>query len=92
MSDTSLSAAPSLSTAASTHHASPAGGHDIRLMRHRFLMVYAVLVFGTLLTVAMYYVHFDKVWQTVSVALVIAAAKSACVAAVFMHLWHGERD
>jgi caa(3)-type oxidase subunit IV len=71
---------------------SEADTHHIRLEQKRFLTVYAVLVAGTVLTVAMYYVHFEEVWQTVSVALLIAAAKGACVAAVFMHLWHGERD
>jgi len=68
-------------------------GHDhIRLEQGRFLTVYAVLIVGTVLTVAMYYVHFEEMWQTVAVALLIAAVKGACVAAVFMHLWHGERD
>jgi caa(3)-type oxidase subunit IV len=40
----------------------------------------------------MYYVHFEEVWQAVAVALLIATAKAAFVAAVFMHLWHGERN
>lgn len=71
--------------------APPEGAHHVRLEQKRFLTVYAVLVAGTVLTVAMYYVHFEEVWQTVSVALLIAAAKGACVAAIFMHLWHGER-
>lgn len=51
-----------------------------------------MLLVGTVLTVAMYYVHFDAVWQTIGVALLIAAVKAAFVAAVFMHLWHGQRD
>ena len=40
----------------------------------------------------MSYVHFDAVWQMVAVALLIAATKAAFVVAVFMHLWHGQRD
>lgn len=72
--------------------ASPEDVRHIRLEQRRFLAVYAVLVVGTVLTVAMYYVHFEEVWQTVAVALLIASVKGACVAAVFMHLWHGERD
>lgn len=66
--------------------------HDLRREQRRYLAVYAVLIVGTVLTVAMYYVHFDAVWQTVGVALLIASVKAACVAAVFMHLWHGQRD
>jgi caa(3)-type oxidase subunit IV len=76
--------------------AAPAGDHDdhehVRLEQKRFLIVYGVLVVGTILTVAMYYVHFEEMWQTIAVALLIAAVKGAFVAAVFMHLWHGERD
>jgi caa(3)-type oxidase subunit IV len=71
--------------------ASPADAHDVRREQKRYLVVYTVLVAGTALTVAMYYVHFDEPWQTVATALSIAAAKAACVAAVFMHLWHGQR-
>ncbi|HJT35034.1 MAG TPA: cytochrome C oxidase subunit IV family protein [Pirellulales bacterium] len=72
--------------------ASPAGAHDLQREQKHYLAVYAVLVAGTVLTVAMYYVHFEALWQTVTVALLIAAAKAACVAAIFMHMWHGQRD
>lgn len=75
-----------------TSSASPVDVHHVQLEQKRFLTVYAVLVAGTVLTVAMYYVHFEEMWQTVAVALLIATVKGACVAAVFMHLWHGERD
>jgi caa(3)-type oxidase subunit IV len=83
MSDAAPSTAPPVT---------PADVHHFQLEQKRFLAVYAVLVVGTVLTVAMYYVHFEEMWQTVSVALLIAAAKGTCVAAVFMHLWRGERD
>jgi caa(3)-type oxidase subunit IV len=66
--------------------------HHVQLEQKRFLTVYAVLVVGTVLTVAMYYVQFEEMWQTIAVALLIATVKGVCVAAVFMHLWHGERD
>jgi caa(3)-type oxidase subunit IV len=75
-----------------TTPASAADFHHVRLEQNRFLTVYAVLIVGTVLTVAMYYVHFEEMWQTVAVALLIATVKGLCVAAVFMHLWHGERD
>lgn len=86
MSDMSLS--PALAIAATSH----TGAQELRREQKRYLAVYAALMAGTTLTVAMYYVHFDALWQTVTVALAIAAAKAACVAAIFMHLWHGQRD
>jgi caa(3)-type oxidase subunit IV len=79
-------------TAPPATHASPVDVHHFQLEQKKYLIVYAVLIVGTVLTVAMYYVHFEEMWQTVSVALLIAAAKGVCVAAVFMHLWRGERD
>ena len=72
--------------------AAPADAHHIQREQRRYLAGYAVLVAGTVLTVAMYYVHFHEVWQTVSVALAIATVKASFVAAIFMHLWHGQRD
>lgn len=81
-----------LSHALPNSPASPAGAHDAQREQRRYLTVYAVLIVGTVLTVAMYYIHFEALWQTVTVALLIAAAKAACVAAIFMHLWHGQRD
>lgn len=65
---------------------------SLRAITQRFLAVFAVLMIGTVATVAMYYVHFEHTWQTVSVALLIAAIKAACVAAIFMHLSHAERS
>ena len=41
---------------------------------------------GTVLTVAMYYVHIPSVALTIFVALLIASVKAGFVAAVFMHL------
>jgi caa(3)-type oxidase subunit IV len=66
--------------------------HHLQRAHKRYLTVYGVLIVGTVLTVAMYYVHFDELWQTVGVALAIAAVKASFVAAIFMHLWHGQRD
>lgn len=80
------------SSALPTTPSSPIDLNHFQLEQKRFLTVYAVLIVGTVLTVAMYYVHFEEMWQTVAVALLIATVKGAFVAAVFMHLWHGERD
>ena len=65
--------------------------HVLR-MRKMFLVVYGALVVGTVLTVAMYYVHFEEMWRTVAVALLIASVKGSFVAAVFMHLWHAQKS
>jgi caa(3)-type oxidase subunit IV len=87
---TTSGGAPSHATA--TIAASPERIHHVQLEQKRFLLVYAVLIVGTVLTVGMYYVHFAEMWQTIAVALLIAAVKATFVAAVFMHLWHSERD
>lgn len=90
-----LSAPLSSSSALSSSAATGPSAETIQAIqreRKRYLIVYGVLLVGTVFTVAMYYVHFDKVWQMVAVALLIAATKAAFVAAVFMHLWHGQRD
>ena len=103
MSDATVSGAASTTSTppesvAHVHHPAPAAAMDAHHIQHvqreqkKFLAVYGVLVVGTVLTVAMYYVHFELMWQTVAVALMIAAVKGAFVASVFMHLWHGERD
>ncbi len=86
-------ASPSVATSKSAV-ISPSAATIQKIQRERklYAAVYAVLLIGTVLTVAMYYVHFDAVWQMVAVALLIAATKAAFVVAVFMHLWHGQRD
>jgi caa(3)-type oxidase subunit IV len=99
----STTAAPASGAHHVPHEQKPAAGaaalaigaadiHHVQLEQKKFLAVYAVLIVGTVLTVGMYYVHFEAMWQTVGVALLIAAVKGTFVAAVFMHLWHGERD
>jgi caa(3)-type oxidase subunit IV len=93
----STTAAPAAGVHQVPHNRQPAAAasvdvHHVQLEQKRFLIVYAVLIVGTVLTVGMYYVHFEAMWQTVGVALLIAAVKGTFVAAVFMHLWHGERD
>jgi cytochrome c oxidase subunit 4 len=51
-----------------------------------YLTIGAALLMGTLLTVAMYYVHFEAFAVTVTVALIIATVKAGLVAGYFMHL------
>lgn len=92
MSDTLLSHALPVSEAPTAPAVDAHTIEHVRREQQHYLAVYGVLVAGTILTVAMYYVHFDEVWQTVGVALLIAAVKASFVAAIFMHLLHGQRD
>ncbi|MFA6546417.1 MAG: cytochrome C oxidase subunit IV family protein [Limisphaerales bacterium] len=52
----------------------------------KYMVVFGVLLAGTVLTVGMYYVHIPSVAITIAVALLIASVKAAFVAGVFMHL------
>ena len=60
--------------------------HDIQAHVRKYLMVFGALLIGTVITVAMYFVYFDKLWMTITVALVIASIKATLVACYFMHL------
>src|SRR5438067_9660767 len=51
-----------------------------------YVSVFVALLLGTILTVAMYYQHFESVAVTVAVALFIATVKASLVAGFFMHL------
>ncbi|NBR85737.1 MAG: hypothetical protein EB141_04910 [Verrucomicrobia bacterium] len=68
-------------------------GHDdhnspeyIQKTIKKYLAVGGILFGGTVLTVAMYYVHIPSVAITIAVALLIATVKAGFVAGVFMHL------
>lgn len=60
--------------------------HDIKKHVKVYILVFAALLFGTVLTVAMYYVHFENMTTTITVALFIATVKALLVAGFFMHL------
>jgi len=51
-----------------------------------YITVFIALLAGTLLTVMMYYLHFNSVAVTVTIALFIATVKASLVAGFFMHL------
>lgn len=55
---------------------------DIRV----YLIIFGALLVGTVLTVAMYYVHLASVPLTITIALIIATVKAGLVAGYFMHL------
>ena len=52
----------------------------------RYVLVFAGLLIGTVVTVGAYYLHFTSVAVTVAVALFIASVKAFLVAGFFMHL------
>lgn len=59
---------------------------DIKKHVRSYLAVFAALIVGTVVTVGLYYVHFEKFWVTVAVALFVASIKGTLVACYFMHL------
>ncbi len=60
--------------------------HDIASHIKTYIGVFIALLVGTVITVSMYYVHFDSMALTIAIALFIASIKSFLVAAYFMHL------
>ena len=76
-------------TSAGTHAPAAGHGHDAHDVRKdilRYWVIGAALLVGTVLTVAMYYVHIPSVPATIAIALFIATVKGALVAGFFMHL------
>lgn len=65
---------------------STAHSHDLSRHVKIYLGVFLALLCGTILTVAMYYVHFEKMAVTIAIALFIASVKAFLVAGFFMHL------
>ena len=60
--------------------------HDLSKHIKIYVGVFLALLVGTVLTVSMYYVHFESVALTVTIALFIASVKAFLVAGYFMHL------
>ena len=58
----------------------------VDLQVRRYLLVFYVLLFGTLITVGASYIPFGTRAINIGVALFIASAKAALVAGYFMHL------
>src|ERR1044072_7518704 len=51
-----------------------------------YITVFVALLIGTVITVGMYYFHFNSVAVTITIALFIATVKASLVAGFFMHL------
>jgi cytochrome c oxidase subunit 4 len=60
--------------------------HDVSKHVRTYIFVFCALLFGTVLTVGMYYVHIPSVAWTIIIALFIATVKAFLVAGFFMHL------
>ena len=60
--------------------------HDVSKQVKIYVTVFLALLAGTVLTVGMYYIHFESVAVTVTIALFIATVKAFLVAGYFMHL------
>ena len=62
------------------------GQDDVGPEVRRYLLVFYVLIFGTLATVGASYIPFGSTAINIAVALFIAAGKASLVAGYFMHL------
>jgi len=67
-------------------HSQTAHAHDISKHIKVYVGVFLALLLGTILTVSMYYIHFERMAVTITIALFIATIKASLVAGFFMHL------
>jgi cytochrome c oxidase subunit 4 len=65
---------------------SDAHSHDVSKHVKIYITVFLALLAGTGITVGMYYVHFQSMVVTITIALFIASIKASLVAGFFMHL------
>jgi len=59
---------------------------EIKKSIKTYIMVFGILIVGTIVTVLASYIHFDSMALTVGLALLIATVKASFVALYFMHL------
>src|SRR5438552_17700493 len=69
-----------------TTHSANAHSHDISKHIKVYVGVFLGPLVGTILTVTMYYIHFERMAVTITIALFIATIKASLVAGFFMHL------
>ena len=62
------------------------GPEEIKKAMKKYLLVFGILLVGTIVTVLASYIHFDSFALTVGLALLIATVKASFVALYFMHL------
>lgn len=73
-------------TPADEGHGAGHDHHDIAAHVKTYILVFVALLVGTIITVGMYFVHFESMAVTIAVALFIATIKAFLVAGYFMHL------
>ncbi|MDB6068345.1 MAG: caa(3)-type oxidase, subunit [Pedosphaera sp.] len=66
----------------SDHHSA----EDFKKHVRGYIIVFCLLIVGTLITVGASWLHIDSVAKTVAIALFIASIKGFLVAGYFMHL------
>jgi len=76
---------------AHTHAAAHGGGHahsaeEVKKHVKVYIAIFVALLLGTALTVGLYYVHFNSMAVTITIALFVASVKATLVACYFMHL------
>jgi cytochrome c oxidase subunit 4 len=71
-----------------THSGADAHAHARDISKHVkvYIAVFLGLLAGTAATVTMYYIHFESMAMTITIALFIATVKAFLVAGFFMHL------
>jgi len=62
------------------------GAHDVSKSVRKYMLIFGVLLIGTIITVLASYVNFGSHTANVVVALIIATIKAGLVAGYFMHL------
>lgn len=72
-------------------HAESPAGHDheaehIRAHVKVYMLIFGMLILGTIVTVAISYVDFGAAWKNITIGLIIATIKASLVAGWFMHL------
>jgi cytochrome c oxidase subunit IV len=60
--------------------------HDVKAEIRRYMLVFAALIVGTIVTVLVSYVDFGSHDRNIIVGLIIATVKGFLVAGYFMHL------
>jgi cytochrome c oxidase subunit 4 len=70
-------------------HGSQPHAHSVEDVKKHvkvYILIFLALLAGTIITVSMYYVHFNSMTLTITIALFIATVKALLVAGFFMHL------
>lgn len=69
-----------------THNDAHHGHDDVAHHLPTYWKVFWALIAGTIITVALYSVHFESMAVTIAIALFVATVKAFLVAGYFMHL------